>query len=35
VEEREEAIDKAKMGQWSAEEGWKGKAKCVGQWLFA
>lgn len=34
-EEREEALDKAKMGQWSAEEGWKGKVKCVGQWLFA
>jgi AAT family amino acid transporter len=35
LEEREEAIDKAKIGQWSAEEGWKGKVKCVGQWLFA
>ena len=35
LEEREEAIGKAKMGQWRAEEGWKGKVKCVGQWLFA
>ena len=35
LEEREEALDKAKMGQWRAEEGWKGKVKCIGQWLFA
>jgi len=34
-EEREEALEAAKMGQWSSEEGWKGKAKCIAQWLFA
>jgi AAT family amino acid transporter len=34
LEEREKALVAAKMGQWSAEDGWKGKLKCVGQWLF-
>ena len=36
TEEREDALKSAKMGQWSAEgQGWKGKAKCIAQWLFA
>lgn len=33
-EEREKALDAAKLGQWSAEQGWQGKLKCIGQWLF-
>lgn len=33
-EEREKALSAAKMGQWSAEDSWKGKLKCIGQWLF-
>jgi AAT family amino acid transporter len=34
LEEREKALEAAKMGQWRAEDGWKGKMKCIGQWLF-
>lgn len=34
-EEREKALDVAKLSQWRTEEGWKGKLKCIGQWLFA
>jgi len=34
-EERKSALQDAKLGQWRAAQGWKGRLKCVGQWLFA
>ena len=34
TEEREVALGAAKIGQWK-ENGWKGRAKYIAQWLFA
>ena len=35
TEEREEALGAAKLSHWKSEHGWKNKAKCIAQWLFA